>query len=59
MQEESPQHTPDTPSTEEQLKVWGRKERPLPKRGCSIAFFVFLALLILFILVQYIKYHNQ
>ncbi len=42
-----------------QLKAWGRKERDLPPQGCSIAFFVFLGLLTLILLVKYIQYRNS
>ncbi len=42
-----------------QLKAWGRKERDLPPQGCSIAFFVFLGLLALILVVKYIQYRNS
>ncbi len=42
-----------------QLKVWGRKERALPPQGCSIAFFVFLGLLVVILAVKYIQYRNS
>lgn len=39
---------------------WGsilrRKDRPLPKRGCSWAFYIVLFLLIGYLVVMYIKY---
>ena len=31
-----------------------RKDRPLPKRGCSVAFYIFLVLLLIFFIVEYI-----
>ncbi len=36
-----------------------RKDRPLPKRGCSVAFFIFLALLVILLIVYYIIYKHQ
>ena len=36
-----------------------RKDRPLPKRGCSTAFFIFLALLVILLIVYYIIYQHQ
>lgn len=35
-----------------------RKDRPLPKPGCSWAFYIFLLLLIVFIIVMYLRYNN-
>ncbi len=37
-------------------RIFTRKDRPLPKRGCSWAFFIFLALILIFLAVMYIKY---
>lgn len=36
-----------------------RKDRPLPKRGCSVAFFIFLAILVAILIVYYIIYKQQ
>ena len=36
-----------------------RKERPLPPKGCSTAFFIFLALIILALIASYIVYKHQ
>ncbi len=36
-----------------------RKDRPLPKRGCSWAFYIFLFLLTAFLVVSYIIYQNN
>ena len=36
-----------------------RKDRPLPKKGCSVAFFIFFALLVITLIVYYIIYQNQ
>ncbi len=33
-----------------------RKDRPLPKRGCSWAFYIFLLLLAVFLVVMYSHY---
>ena len=33
-----------------------RKDRPLPKAGCSWAFYVFLLLIIVYLAFMYIKY---
>jgi hypothetical protein len=46
-------------SPEEQLKLWGRKQRPLPKQGCSIAFFALFVLLIAYLIIKYIQFRNQ
>lgn len=36
-----------------------RKDRPLPKRGCSVAFYVMLLILLAFLVVMYIIHKNQ
>lgn len=36
-----------------------RKERPLPPKGCSVAFYVFLLLLAAGFILTYIVYKNQ
>ncbi|MBP5541926.1 MAG: hypothetical protein J6X88_09790 [Bacteroidales bacterium] len=36
-----------------------KKDRPLPKRGCSVAFFIFFALLVIVLIVYYIIYKHQ
>lgn len=42
---------------------WGslfrRKDRPLPPRGCSVAFYIFLLLLFALLIVSYILYKNS
>ena len=40
-------------------RAFMRKDRPLPKLGCSWAFFIFLGLLTLGLVVMYIMYKNQ
>ena len=40
-------------------RLFLRKDRPLPKRGCSTAFFIFLALLVILLIVYYIIYQHQ
>ncbi|MBP5547730.1 MAG: hypothetical protein J6X58_02415 [Bacteroidales bacterium] len=40
-------------------RLFLRKERPLPKTGCSIAFYIGLLLLIGYIIFSFIKYKNQ
>ncbi len=35
-----------------------RKNRPLPKAGCSWAFFIFLGLLIVGVIIMYILYRH-
>lgn len=30
-----------------------RPERPLPKKGCSVAFYIFLLLLLIFLIVMF------
>lgn len=37
-------------------RLFTRKDRPLPKPGCSWAFYIFLALILVFLAVMYIKY---
>ncbi|MBP9990042.1 MAG: hypothetical protein KBT45_01250 [Bacteroidales bacterium] len=36
-----------------------RPERPLPKKGCSVAFYLFLLALLLFLIVMFILHKNQ
>lgn len=36
-----------------------RKDRPLPKRGCSVAFFIFFALLVIVLIIYYVIYKHQ
>ncbi len=40
-------------------RLFLRKDRPLPKAGCSWAFYIFLLLLAAFLVVMYIRYKNQ
>ena len=40
-------------------RLFLRKDRPLPKRGCSVAFFIFLAALVATLIVYYIIYNHQ
>lgn len=35
-----------------------RKDRPLPKAGCSWAFYIVLLLLIAYLVVMFIRYNN-
>ncbi len=48
-------------SDKEQID-WGRlllrKDRPLPKAGCSWAFYIVLLLLLIYLVVMFIKYKN-
>ena len=37
-------------------RVFMRKDRPLPNRGCSWAFFIFLGLLTIGVAVMYVLY---
>ena len=37
-------------------RVFMRKDRPLPKQGCSWAFFIFLGLLTLGVVAMYVLY---
>ena len=36
-----------------------RKDRPLPKAGCSWAFYIVLILMIVYLIVMFVKYKNQ
>lgn len=40
-------------------RIFMRKDRPLPKAGCSWAFFIFLGLLTLGLIVSYVFYQHQ
>ena len=40
----------------ELARVFMRKDRPLPKQGCSWAFFIFLGLLTIGVIVMYVWY---
>ncbi|MBQ1408555.1 MAG: hypothetical protein IIY87_02220 [Bacteroidales bacterium] len=35
-----------------------RKDRPLPKAGCSWAFYIFLLLLIAFLIISYLNFNK-
>lgn len=49
-------------NTNEEPVDWGsifrRKDRPLPKPGCSWAFYIVLTLLIIYLIVKFIEYKN-
>ncbi len=36
-----------------------RKDRPLPKAGCSLAFYIALILIVIYLIVMFIKYQKQ
>ncbi len=36
-----------------------RKDRPLPKAGCSWAFYLVLLLLIIYLVIMFVKYKNS
>lgn len=38
--------------------IFRRKDRPLPKRGCSWAFYIFMLLLLLFLAFMFMRYKN-
>ncbi len=40
-------------------RAFMRKDRPLPKPGCSWAFFIFLGLLTLGLAIMYMMYKTQ
>ena len=40
-------------------RAFMRKDRPLPKKGCSWAFYIFLVLLALALIVMYVVYNNK
>lgn len=42
------------------IRRWGlwRMDRPLPPRGCSWGFYVFLVLLALFLIMMFIRYRH-
>ena len=37
-------------------RIFTRKDRPLPKKGCSWAFFIFLGILTIYLIISFIKY---
>lgn len=37
---------------------FNRDDRPLPKRGCSVAFYAVLLLIVAFLAVMFAKYKN-
>ncbi|MCQ2300659.1 MAG: hypothetical protein MJZ81_11110 [Bacteroidales bacterium] len=41
---------------EKPQKLFNRDDRPLPKKGCSWAFYLFLLATVIFLVVSYIKY---
>ena len=54
-----PRPDPTPEEIDNQIKfarLFTRKDRPLPKRGCSWAFYIFLALIFIFLAVMFIKY---
>ncbi len=36
-----------------------RKDRPLPKAGCSWAFYIVLLLMVIYLIVMFVKYQKQ
>lgn len=36
-----------------------RKDRPLPKAGCSWAFYIALAAIIIYLIIMFLKYNSQ
>ncbi|MBQ7062497.1 MAG: hypothetical protein IJM88_04330 [Bacteroidales bacterium] len=36
-----------------------RKDRPLPKAGCSWAFYIVLAVMIVYLVIMFVKYKNS
>ena len=40
-------------------RLFMRTDRPLPKRGCSWAFFIFLGLLTLGLVIMYVFYKSN
>ena len=40
-------------------RAFMRKDRPLPKKDCSWAFFIFLGLLTLCVVVMYVIYRTE
>lgn len=40
-------------------RLFMRKDRPLPKKGCSVAFFIFFGLLVIALLVFYLIYKQS
>ena len=39
-------------------RLFLRKDRPLPKAGCSWAFYIVLLLLIVYLIIMFAKYKN-
>ncbi|MBR6441123.1 MAG: hypothetical protein IKS44_03635 [Bacteroidales bacterium] len=40
-------------------RIFLRKDRPLPAKGCSVAFFIFFGLLVIALLVFYLIYKQS
>lgn len=36
-----------------------RKDRPLPKAGCSWTFYIVLLLMVIYLIVMFVKYQKQ
>ena len=36
-----------------------RKDRPLPKAGCSWAFYIVLLMMVIYLIVMFVKYQKQ
>ncbi|MBO7576709.1 MAG: hypothetical protein J6T03_04480 [Bacteroidales bacterium] len=53
-----PDNQSDTDRKIDMARLFMRKDRPLPKPGCSWAFFVFLGLLTIGLVVMYLLYRK-
>ena len=53
-----PDNQSDTDRKIDMARLFMRKDRPLPKPGCSWAFFIFLGLLAIGLVVMYLLYRH-
>lgn len=57
MSNSEPDNRPEEPF--DWTSLFRRKDRPLPKRGCSWAFYIFMLLLLIYFIVMFVKYSHQ
>lgn len=56
---EEPHNEPKADDKLDWKRLWLRKDRPLPKAGCSWAFYIVLAAMIVYLVIMYVKYQNS
>lgn len=58
-EKQQPEVAPQQERSSSSLMPFNRKDRPLPKVGCSWAFYVFLLLLVVLLVVFYVQYKSK